>query len=252
MRQTWGWITMLALGTVPAIGHADSPPMVFGLQEVGAKEISSLNIDCNLDYNSGGTKAVCTFISTYVNRPSAESVKKELADVEATLSKLDLTKPESQQGWDKLCKSIVPSTPPDPKARAKLPELELKQFDLYVEACRSKSAERLKEAFQFGIRLKADTCSVHTGLPKTQEFTKKNENVWEGIDTGGLGGNGGTVVMTIWRAAGGSGLWNYREVRAGEVNCKPNLLSLCREPGIVEWRWDKPKPILQCKYVSTS
>src|SRR5688572_20384787 len=98
-------------------------------------------------------------------------------------------------------------------------------------------------ALKFNVaEIQAKTCNVRGWSAKQFEFNRTSDNSWEAID----GGFGGTVVMTIWRDKDGP--WNYREARAGDVNCKPGDV-LCRQPGIVEFRWDGPKTTLECKYV---
>jgi hypothetical protein len=96
-------------------------------------------------------------------------------------------------------------------------------------------------ALKFNIaEVEAKTCKVHGWSAKQFTFNQTSENSWESID----GGLGGTAVMTIWRDKDGP--WNYREARAGDVNCKAGDM-FCRRPGILEYR--ESTLTMECKYV---
>jgi hypothetical protein len=245
MRSTIVLAVLLMADTV----SAQIVPKGVALREVGADRPSTLTFHCDRDWESKVVKALCTFVNTSVSKPDLKDVKKALEEVKATaVRKVEESQESADKFWASACFLRADI---DKKELAQLQPLQRKIIQRLVEACNMRSLPKLLEWYDFTWQLTADTCTVHTLYPKSGVFIQKDENKWEGIDgDDGPFHRGGTVVMTIWRS-GKDGHWNYREVRAGEVNCESDALHDCREPGVVDWQWDAPKPGLECKYVTT-
>jgi hypothetical protein len=233
MRFAWG--VSLAVLVVARLGAAQTVPMATRLQEVGTKNIAYLTIWC--DYVDKET-ASCTFVTTYVQRPTGEEIRNRIAAFRSADARKELAR-DLSKCQERLRQQQTPAR----MAEMSAPERRLLQS--LIGPCERQDVDAYLAALDLYVReVDAKTCRVSTSLPKTKTFKQKTADVWEGIDVGEPG-RGGTVVMTIFRDP--NGFWNYREVQAGETDCSKALY--CRKPGIIEWRWDAPKPLLECGYV---
>lgn len=242
----WKTIPLAALwlGVALPVRAADqSPPTAVGLQEVGAKNINLLTIWCSPSYDASmiqvSGSAQCFFSSTTVRKPSPEDILEKLSELDSADGRKDVERSLSR------CKDDVAAIQANADKVKALPLANQTFLAMFVDACSKKSASLLSAAMKYQINeIDAQTCKVHGHAAKSFVFKQTSDNSWEYIDGGPLGG---TVVMTIWRDQG-QYLWNYREARAGDVNCKVGD-TFCRAPGNVEWRWDRGKPTLECKFV---